>query len=33
MLFDGEECSYSATLSDAYKGVMTCPERAAIPLN
>ena len=32
MLFDGEECGYSATLSDAYKGTMTCPRRPAMPL-
>ena len=32
MLFDGAECSYAATLSDAYKGTMTCPDRPALPL-
>jgi hypothetical protein len=32
MLFDGVACSYAATLSDAYKGMMTCPERPAMPL-
>ena len=30
--FDGAACSYAATLSDAYKGTLTCPERPAIPL-
>lgn len=32
MLFDGAACSYAATLSDAYKGTMTCPDRPAMPL-
>jgi hypothetical protein len=32
MLFDGAACSYAATLSDTYKGTMTCPERPAMPL-
>ena len=32
MLFDGAACSYAATLSDAYKGTMTCPEQPAMPL-
>ncbi|MEN3377204.1 MAG: hypothetical protein V7604_2559 [Hyphomicrobiales bacterium] len=32
MLLDGAACSYAATLSDAYKGTMTCPERPAMPL-
>jgi hypothetical protein len=30
--FADAECSYSATLSDAYKGQMTCPGRPAVPL-
>jgi hypothetical protein len=30
--FADAECSYTATLSDAYKGQMTCPGRPAIPL-
>jgi len=30
--FPDAECSYSATLSDAYKGQMTCPGRPAVPL-
>src|SRR5204862_6735725 len=32
MRLDGAECSYVATLSDAYKGVMSCPDRPAMPL-
>jgi hypothetical protein len=32
MVFDGAACSYAATLSDAYKGTMTCPDRPAMPL-
>jgi hypothetical protein len=32
MLFDGAACSYIATLSDAYKGTMTCPGQPAMPL-
>jgi hypothetical protein len=28
----GVECTYSARLSDAYKGQMTCPDRPALPL-
>ena len=32
MLLDGAECSYTATLSDAYKGVMSCPDKPAMPL-
>jgi len=27
ILLDGAACSYTATLSDAYKGTMTCPGR------
>jgi len=30
--FAGVECTYSATLSDAYKGQMICPDRPALPL-
>jgi hypothetical protein len=30
--FDGVACTYRATLSDAYKGKMTCPDRPALPL-
>ena len=29
---DGVECAYSATLSDAYKGLMNCPGRRPVPL-
>jgi hypothetical protein len=32
MLLDGAECRYAATLSDAYKGLMTCPDKPAMPL-
>jgi hypothetical protein len=32
MRLDGAECSYTATLSDAYKGVMRCPDKPAMPL-
>ncbi|TMJ04870.1 MAG: hypothetical protein E6G97_05055 [Alphaproteobacteria bacterium] len=28
----GVECSFSAGLSDAYKGQMICPDRPAVPL-
>ena len=28
----GVECTYSAQLSDAYKGQMNCPDRPAVPL-
>ena len=28
----GVECTYSARLSDAYKGQMSCPDRPPIPL-
>lgn len=30
--FADVECRYSAVLSDAYKGQMTCPDRPAVPL-
>jgi hypothetical protein len=29
---DGLECRYSGRKSDAYEGMMTCPERAAVPM-
>jgi len=32
MVFDGAACSYTATLSDAYRGVMSCPDKPAMPL-
>jgi hypothetical protein len=28
----GRECTYSAALSDAYKGHLVCPDRPAVPL-
>jgi hypothetical protein len=28
----GVECSYSGRLSDSYTGIMTCPDREAVPL-
>jgi hypothetical protein len=28
----GVECTYTARLSDAYKGQMNCPDRPAVPL-
>jgi hypothetical protein len=32
LLVEGIECTYSARLSDPYSGMMTCPDREAIPL-
>jgi hypothetical protein len=32
LLVEGIECTYSAKLSDAYSGMMACPDREAIPL-
>jgi hypothetical protein len=29
---DGVECTYSATLSSSYSGLMSCPDRRAVPL-
>src|SRR5436190_18572390 len=29
---DGVACSYSGKRSDAYSGLMTCPDRPAVPL-
>jgi hypothetical protein len=29
---DGVACSYSGKLSDSYSGMMSCPDRPAIPL-
>lgn len=29
---DGVACSYSGKLSDSYSGMMTCPDRPAVPL-
>ena len=30
--FDGVACDYQGTLSDAYEGKMTCPDRRPMPL-
>ena len=32
LLVEGIECTYNAKLSDAYSGMMACPDREAIPL-
>ena len=32
LLLGGVECTYSARLSDAYKGQMTCPDRPPVAL-
>jgi hypothetical protein len=32
LLVEGEECTYSARLSDPYSGLMACPDREAVPL-
>lgn len=32
VLIEGVACTYSARLSDAYKGLLTCPDRAPVPL-
>ena len=33
LLVEGQECSYSArSSSDPYSGLMTCPDREAVPL-
>jgi hypothetical protein len=32
LLVEGIECTYSARLSDLYNGMMSCPDREAIPL-
>jgi hypothetical protein len=32
LLVEGIECTYNARLSDPYSGMMTCPDREAIPL-
>ena len=29
---DGVACTYSGKLSDSYSGMMTCPDRPAVPL-
>jgi hypothetical protein len=32
LLVEGQRCTYSARLSDPYSGLMTCPDREAVPL-
>ena len=32
LVVEGIECTYSARLSDLYNGMMSCPDREAIPL-
>jgi hypothetical protein len=32
LLVEGTACSYSAAVSDPYSGMMTCPDREAVPL-
>jgi hypothetical protein len=32
LVIDGVACSFSASLTDAYKGAMTCPDRRGVPL-
>ena len=32
LLIDGVECIYSGIMSDAYTGMMVCPDRRAVPL-
>ena len=32
LLIDGVACSYSATKSDAYNGLLRCPERRDVPM-
>jgi hypothetical protein len=32
LLVEGVECTYSARLAEPYSGMMTCPDREAIPL-
>jgi hypothetical protein len=32
LVIAGIECSYSGRLSDSYSGMMTCPDRQAVPL-
>ena len=32
LVIAGIECSYSGRLSDSYNGMMTCPDRQAVPL-
>jgi hypothetical protein len=32
LLIAGVACTYSGKLSDSYSGMMTCPDRSAVPL-
>jgi hypothetical protein len=32
LLIDGVECSYNGKLSDSYSGMMSCPDKRAVPL-
>ena len=32
LLVDGVECTYSGRLSHSYTGIMSCPDRSAVPL-
>jgi hypothetical protein len=32
LLIDGVECTYNARLSDSYSGMMSCPDKRAVPL-
>jgi hypothetical protein len=32
LVIEGVQCSYSGRLSDSYDGMMSCPDRQAIPL-
>ena len=32
LVIDGAECSYSGKLSDVYSGMMSCPDKRAVPL-
>jgi hypothetical protein len=32
LLIDATECAYSGDLKDGYQGVMSCPDRRAVPL-
>ena len=33
LLVDGVKCTYAGRLSDSYTGMMSCPDRAPVPLN
>ena len=32
LVIDGAECSYNGKLSDVYSGMMSCPDKRAVPL-